>query len=134
MFDEAAAAWKGTARSLNSALNEIQRDRQRAQRDYERQEAALAKMAEVERAAAEIELFEEYIDDLITLHHNDAPDVDWAGLAASSELHTRLQLPPSLLPKRRWPTTSQGASIRRSDRLETAGRWWPQWSRLSKLT
>lgn len=77
--------WKGTARSLNSALNEIQRDRQRAQRDYERQQAALAKMAEVERAAAEIELFEEYIDDLITLHHNDAPDVDWAGLAASSE-------------------------------------------------
>ena len=42
-------------------------------------------MAEVERAAAEIELFEEYIDDLITLHHNDTPDVDWAGLAASSE-------------------------------------------------
>jgi hypothetical protein len=77
--------WKGTARSLNSALNEIQRDRQRAQRDYERQQAALAKMAEVERAVAEIELFEEYIDDLITLHHNDAPDVDWAGLAASSE-------------------------------------------------
>ena len=77
--------WKGTARSLNSALNEIQRDRQRAQRDYERQQAALAKMAEVERAAAEVELFEEYVDDLITLHHNDAPDVDWAGVASSSE-------------------------------------------------
>lgn len=77
--------WKGTARSLNSALNEIQRDRQRAQRDYERQQAALSKMAEIERAAAEVGLFEKRIDDLITLHHNDAPDVDWAGLAASSE-------------------------------------------------
>ena len=39
--------WKGTVRSLQAASNVAAREQQRRHRDYERQQAALSKMAEL---------------------------------------------------------------------------------------
>ena len=60
--------WKGTVRSLQVAANQAQRESQRRQREYERQQKQLAKMEELERAAAEVVIFDEYIRGLETVH------------------------------------------------------------------
>lgn len=77
--------WKGTVQSLQVASNQAARERQRRQREHERQQAALSKMAELERAAAEVAMFEDYIRGLETLHSTEVDEVDWTAISESAE-------------------------------------------------
>lgn len=75
--------WKGTVRSLQAASNQAKRDAQRRQREYDRQQAQLSKMAELERAAAEVRMYDDYIRSLETVHGRPVPEVDWRAVATA---------------------------------------------------
>ena len=76
-------AWKGNVRSIHTAMNQAQRESQRRQREVERQQAHLAKLAELDRAAAEVEIFDDYVRGLETIHGIEVAEVDWEAIAVS---------------------------------------------------
>ena len=75
--------WKGNVRSINSMLNEAQRAAQRRQREAERQQRAAQKMAELERAAYEVQQHEAHLSWLTSIHAEDVAEVDWQAIAGS---------------------------------------------------
>lgn len=77
--------WKGTVRSLQAAGRQAQREAAARQRERERQQKQLAKMAELERAGVEVELFEEYVSRLVTIHATEVEEVDWAAIAEAEQ-------------------------------------------------
>ena len=77
--------WKGTVSSIQAANNQAKRNAQRRQREHEKHQARLAKMAELDRAQTEVEMFDEYISSLETLHGVEVSEIDWAAIALSSE-------------------------------------------------
>lgn len=54
--------WKGTLRSIRAAQRRAEREAQRRRRELERQRKQLEKMRELERAAYEVQVYENYID------------------------------------------------------------------------
>ncbi len=76
--------WKGTMRSVNSSFRAMERDAQRRQRERERRAKELAKMAELEQAAASVQQFDEYIGWLKGVHISGTPvAVDWDSMITS---------------------------------------------------
>lgn len=75
--------WKGTVRSISVAANQAQREAQRRQREYERRQVQLSKMAELERAAAEVEIYNDYSANISNVHAIEAMEVDWSAMADS---------------------------------------------------
>lgn len=73
--------WKGTLRSINSAVRAAERDAKRRHRELERRQKEYAKMLELERAAYEVELFQNQIDRLVSLHRECSKSVDWKSIA-----------------------------------------------------
>lgn len=73
--------WKGTLRSINSSLKAMEREAQKRQRDLARQEAAAAKLAEQERAAYEVAVYENRIEALTSVHREHSQPVEWSALA-----------------------------------------------------
>jgi hypothetical protein len=76
--------WKGTLRSISAASRTIERDARRRQRELERQRAQLEKMQELERAAYEVQVFENYIDVLLSIHKDCGQSWDWEAIYSSS--------------------------------------------------
>lgn len=77
--------WKGTVRSIQAAGRQAQREADRRQREYERQQKQLAKMAELDRAAAEVAMFDDYVRALETIHATEVAEVEWEAIARSDE-------------------------------------------------
>jgi len=76
--------WKGTLRSMEAAQRRYEREARRRQRDLERQRAQLEKMEELERAAYEVEVFENHIDILLSFHKECGDTWDWKRIQSSS--------------------------------------------------
>ena len=75
---------KGTVRSINAAHRKYEREEQRRKRELERQQQQLEKMQELERAAYEVQVYENYIDLLLSVHKECSDLWDW-GIIQSSE-------------------------------------------------
>ena len=69
--------WKGTLRSLEASARRAERDSVRRQRELERQRQQYAKMQEMERAAYEVQVYENYVDVLISIHKDSSESWDW---------------------------------------------------------
>lgn len=69
--------WKGTIRSINASHRQYEREAQRRQRELERQRQQLEKMQELERAAYEVQVYENYIDLLLSVHKECSDLWDW---------------------------------------------------------
>lgn len=76
--------WKGTVRSIGAAVRAAERDAQRRRRELEKQRKHVEKMQELARAAYEVEVFENYLQLLVTVHTEVKPEVDWQAIANSS--------------------------------------------------
>lgn len=75
--------WRGTLRSIEAAQRRSQREALRRQRQLERQRKELAKMEELERAAYEVQVHENYLDTLLSVHKECGSKLDWARLQLS---------------------------------------------------
>lgn len=69
--------WKGTIRSIQAAQRRAERDARRRQRELETQQKQLEKMQELERAEYEVQVYENYLDVLLSIHKECGNEWDW---------------------------------------------------------
>ena len=77
--------WKGTVRSIGAAVRAAERDSKRRQRELEKQRKQYGKMQELEQAAYEVEVYENHIDLIQSVHKERSDPIDWRAIANSSE-------------------------------------------------
>ncbi len=77
--------WKGTIRSIGAACRAAERDAKRRQRELERQQKQYEKMQELEQAAYEVDVYQNHIDLLQSIHKECSSPVDWKITASASE-------------------------------------------------
>lgn len=77
--------WKGTVRSIGSAVRAAERDAKKRQRDLERQKKQYKKMQELEQAAYEVEVYENHIEVIQSIHKECNPTIDWNKIALSKQ-------------------------------------------------
>ena len=70
-------SWKSTLNSMAAAQRRAEREAKRRQRELERERKQLAKMEELERAAFEVEEYENYLDVLMSIHKDCGPTWNW---------------------------------------------------------
>lgn len=75
---------KGTLRSVQAAQRRAERESKRRQRELERQQKQLAKMQEFERARYEVEVFENYLDVIMSIHKDCGHTWNWHQIKSSS--------------------------------------------------
>jgi len=76
--------YKGAIRGFGAAMRAAERDAKRRQRELERQQKELAKMQELERATYEVEVYENYIDVLSSIHKGCGDIWDWQKIKSSN--------------------------------------------------
>ena len=69
--------WKGALRSIQAEMRRAERDAQRRQRELEKQRKQLEKMQELERAAYEVQVYENHIDLMLSVHKECSNTWDW---------------------------------------------------------
>ncbi|HPY73066.1 MAG TPA: hypothetical protein PK377_07695 [Methanothrix sp.] len=69
--------WKGTVRSIGAASRRMERESRRRSRELEKQQHQIEKMQELERAAYEVEVYENYIERLQSMHKECSETCDW---------------------------------------------------------
>lgn len=69
--------WKGALRSIQAEMRRAERDAQRRQRELEKQRKQLEKMQELERAAYEVQVYENHIDLILSVHKECSNTWDW---------------------------------------------------------
>jgi hypothetical protein len=72
--------WKGTLRSVQASVRRAERDAQRRHRELERQYKQAEKMEAMERAALEVQLYENHISLLESVHRQCSQRFDWRAL------------------------------------------------------
>ena len=77
--------WKGAVRSIRAAYRRAERDARRRQRELERQLKELEKQEELERAALEVDAYENHIDLISSVHRECGEAMDWESLSRASE-------------------------------------------------
>lgn len=77
--------WKGAVRSIGAACRAAEREAKRRQRELDRQRKQYEKMQELEQAAYEVEVYQNHIDLLQSVHKECCSPVDWKAIAAASE-------------------------------------------------
>ncbi len=77
--------WKGAVRSIGAAVRAAERDAKRRQRELEKQQKHYEKMQELERAAYEVEIFENYIEIIKSLHKECSNQIDWNKISLSRQ-------------------------------------------------
>lgn len=75
--------WKGTLRSVRASIRAAEREAKRRQRELERQQREHQKMLELEQAAYEVEVFENYLERLVSLHVECSDPIDWRTIASA---------------------------------------------------
>ena len=93
-------SWKKTMRSISAAQKRAERDSLKRQRDLERQHKQLEKMEEIERAAYEVEVYENNIDVLRSVHKDCGETWDWDEILSSD-------LPAKPIKQRRYERSAQ---------------------------
>ncbi len=76
--------WKGVLRSMETAARAAERDARRRQRELEREQRYYDKMEELEQAAHDVEVYENYIDRITSVHKEVRPDIDWQSIVGDS--------------------------------------------------
>lgn len=77
--------WKGTVRSVGATYRSIQRAEQRRQRELQKREKEIAKMEALQLAAYEVEVYENHIDLILSVHKEPASLIDWKALKNAKE-------------------------------------------------
>lgn len=77
--------WKGTVRSLQASARRAERNAHRRQRELEKREKEYAKMEALEQAAYEVEVYENHIDILLSIHKECAEPVKWKKILSKPE-------------------------------------------------
>lgn len=77
--------WKGAMRSIAAAGRAAERDSRRRQRELEAREKYYVRMEELEQAAHDVEVYENYIDRITSIHKEVHLDVDWQSISADPE-------------------------------------------------
>ena len=72
--------WKGVLRSMEAAARAAERDARHRQRELEREQKYYDKMEELEQAAHDVEVYENYIDRITSVHKEVRPDMDWQSI------------------------------------------------------
>ncbi|MBU0493410.1 MAG: hypothetical protein KKA73_12445 [Chloroflexi bacterium] len=95
--------WKGTLRSMEAASRRSERDAQRRRRELERQRKQLERMQGLERAAYEVEVYENHIDLLLSVHKECSDPWNWEAIksavppAEPGKTHTHEELAQAAL-------------------------------------
>ncbi|RMR50408.1 hypothetical protein ALP84_02178 [Pseudomonas cichorii] len=69
--------WKGTLRSMQAASRKAERKAQRRNRELQLRQKEYAKMEALEQAAYEVEVYENKIDLLLSVHKECGDEIDW---------------------------------------------------------
>ncbi|WP_421199639.1 hypothetical protein [Aeromonas enteropelogenes] len=77
--------WKGTLRSINAAAKRADRNAKRRQKELLKDQIAYEKMQELEKAAYEVDVFENHIDVIQSIHKDCGDIVDWLKISISQE-------------------------------------------------
>lgn len=77
--------WKGAVRSFGAAIRESERAEKRKQRDLERQRKQYEKMQEQEQAAYEVDVYDNHIEIIQSIHKDCSPLIDWNLIAQSQQ-------------------------------------------------
>lgn len=73
--------WKGAVRSLQASARRAERNAHRRQRELEKQQKEYAKMEALEQAAYEVDVYENHIDILLSMHKECAePEMEASSL------------------------------------------------------
>ncbi len=75
--------WKGTIRTISAAARAAERDAKRRQRELEKQQIQYERMQELEQAAYEVEVYENHIDIIQSLHKECSRPIGWQKIVAS---------------------------------------------------
>lgn len=78
-------SWKGTVRSLQASARRAERNAHRRQRELEKRQKEYAKMEALEQAAYEVEVYENHIDILLSIHKECAEPVKWKKILSKPE-------------------------------------------------
>ncbi|KPW70872.1 Uncharacterized protein ALO76_02292 [Pseudomonas syringae pv. coriandricola] len=77
-FEGLEMGWKGTLRSLEASARRSERNSQRRQRELQKRQAQYAKMEALEQAAYEVDVYNNQIDVLLSVHKACGEDIDWS--------------------------------------------------------
>ncbi len=77
--------WKGAVRSIGAACRAAERDAKRRQRELEKQQKQYEKMQVLEQAAYEVEVYQNNIDLLQSMHKECGSPVDWKATSIAPE-------------------------------------------------
>jgi hypothetical protein len=77
--------WKGTLRSMQAASRKADRNAQRRQRELQGRQKEYAKMEALEQAAYEVEVYENQIDVLLSVHKECGEEIDWQSFVERAE-------------------------------------------------
>lgn len=77
--------WKSTVRTLHASAKRTERNAHRRQRELEKQHKEYAKMEALEQAAYEVEVYENHLEILMSMHKECAEPVNWEGLLSKPE-------------------------------------------------
>lgn len=77
--------WKGTLRSMQASARKSERNSQRRQRDLQKREVQFAKMEALEQAKYEVEVYENQIEVLLSVHKECGEDIDWESFINRAE-------------------------------------------------
>jgi hypothetical protein len=75
--------WRGTLRSIAAASRRAEREAQSRHRQLLAQQKQLNRMAELERASYEVDLYRARMDALLSVHKDASDDWDWHSIRAS---------------------------------------------------
>ena len=78
--------WRGALRSIEAASRRMEREEQRRQRELERQAQAYEKMQQLEQAAYDVEVYENRIDMLKSVHKECGGEWDWQAIYSQEAL------------------------------------------------
>ena len=76
--------WKGTLRAIAAAQRRMERESKRRQRELERERKQIERMQELEQAAYDVQVFENYIEVLTSVHKDCGEEWNWAEISASA--------------------------------------------------
>jgi len=75
--------YRGAIRGIGAAIRAAEREAKRKQRELDRQQKEMERTEELERAAYEVEVYENYIDVLSSIHKECGDGWDWQKIKSS---------------------------------------------------
>lgn len=69
--------WRGNLRTLNSTLNKMNRESKHKERELVKRHKEREKMQELEQAKYDVDVYENYIEQIQSLHKEGSEKIDW---------------------------------------------------------